>query len=180
MLGAFLLLMLSCWVFILVVIGYVLQFHYPVFFFQDRIGKDGRIFRMIKFRTLKTSPGTLQQRRFRWGDFLRATSLDELPQLIHVLKGDMSFVGPRPLPVAYLALFSETQFKRHQVRPGITGWAQVNGRNSVSWKQKFDLDLYYIHHISFRFDMKIFIKTILLILSFKKDRSLLEEEFKGN
>ena len=124
--------------------------------------------------------GTHQQRRFLLGDILRYLSLDELPQVWNVLKGDMSFIGPRPLPTEYLSLFSQEQQMRHTIKPGITGWAQVNGRHSISWQQKFELDNYYLAHLSFGLDLTIFYKTIVLLLSFNKDQSLAEEKFKGN
>ena len=151
------------------------------FFIQRRVGLHEQTFEIIKFRTLTTdASGSLQNRRFWWGDFLRFTNLDELPQLYNILKGDMSFVGPRPLPVEYLPLYSETQRIRHTVRPGITGWAQVNGRHQISWANKFELDVIYARNISFLMDLRIVIKTIVLILSFRKDYSLHEKRFTGN
>lgn len=135
---------------------------------------------MWKFRTLSVDENKdLQQRRFILGDVLRKTSLDELPQLWNVLNGEMSLVGPRPLPVEYDQLFSEEQRKRLEVKPGITGWAQVHGRHSISWKEKLDLDNWYVKNISFIIDMQILYKTVVLLLSFKKDRSLEEEKFTG-
>jgi lipopolysaccharide/colanic/teichoic acid biosynthesis glycosyltransferase len=122
----------------------------------------------------------LLERRFALGSFLRWSNLDELPQLYNILKGDMSFIGPRPLPIEYLPLYSEEQRQRHLVRPGITGWAQVNGRHSIAWQQKFSYDLYYVHHLSLALDLRILIKTIVLILSLRRDVSLEEEKFKGN
>jgi lipopolysaccharide/colanic/teichoic acid biosynthesis glycosyltransferase len=119
-------------------------------------------------------------RRFWLGDLLRFFSLDELPQIWNVLKGDMSFIGPRPLPIAYLPLMSDEQRVRHQVLPGITGWTQVNGRHSISWQEKFELDRFYVHNISAMLDLCIFFKTIVLLLSFQKDHSLEEDKFKGN
>src|SRR5205085_2704018 len=112
--------------------------------------------------------------------FMRYTSRDELPQLINILKGEMSLVGPRPLPVAYLVRFNETQRRRHLVMPGITGLAQVNGRNSITWEEKFDFDLYYVNNLSIVLDITIILKTIVLLLSFRKDSSLQEKEFTGN
>jgi undecaprenyl phosphate N,N'-diacetylbacillosamine 1-phosphate transferase len=126
---------------------------------------------------MRTSP--LDKRRFAWGNFLRQSNLDELPQLWNVLKGEMSFIGPRPLPVEYSTLFSVEQNQRHKVRPGITGWAQVCGKNSISWQEKFELDLYYVNNISFLLDLKILLKTFILVLSFKKDTSLHEKKFTG-
>jgi len=122
----------------------------------------------------------LLERKFPLGNFLRSTSLDELPQLIHVLRGEMSLIGPRPLPLEYLPLFSKEQSLRHSVKPGITGLAQVSGRNSLSWEEKFKLDILYVRTVSFMLDMKITLKTIILLLSFKKDHSLSEQKFSGN
>ena len=136
------------------------------FFFQDRPGKDERIFNIIKFKTMndrKNVNGELlpdADRLTAVGSFVRKTSLDEIPQLINVLKGDMSLIGPRPLRTFYLPLYNEEQKRRHHVRPGITGWAQVNGRNAISWQRKFELDVYYVDHVSFLFDLKIFFLTI--------------------
>jgi lipopolysaccharide/colanic/teichoic acid biosynthesis glycosyltransferase len=169
--------LLSSWLFLLLILVYLLTFNTPVFFIQQRIGKDNTMFSMIKFRTLKESMEG--DRRFFLGTVLRFLSLDELPQLVNVLKGDMSIIGPRPLPVEYLPLFSEEQKKRHTIRPGITGWAQVNGRNSVSWEEKFKFDLEYVQNVSFRLELKIAFKTMLLLLAFRKDTSLLEKKFTG-
>lgn len=136
------------------------------FFFQDRPGLHGKIFRLIKFKTMtdeKDENGNLlpeAQRLTKAGRFIRSTSIDELPQLFNILKGDMSLVGPRPLLVKYLPLYSEEQSRRHEVRPGITGWAQVNGRNSISWTEKFRLDVWYVDHCSLTLDMKIIFRTI--------------------
>jgi len=136
------------------------------FFLQKRPGLNERIFTLIKMRTMtntRDSEGNLlpdKDRITRWGKFLRETSLDEIPQLINVLKGDMSLVGPRPLLPEYLPLYSDFHKRRHQVRPGITGWAQINGRNSISWQQKFDLDVWYVEHVCFRVDMKIVLQTL--------------------
>lgn len=136
---------------------------------------------MLKFRTLSTDEKKpLHERRFLMGNFLRKTNLDELPQLWNVLKGEMSLIGPRPLPVEYTSLLSEEQSKRYEVKPGITGWAQVNDRHSISWQKKFELDNDYIRNVSFGFDLLILLKTIVLLLSFRKDNSLVEEKFKGN
>ena len=137
-----------------------------VFFLQDRPGKNSKVFRVIKFKTMSdeyTSDYKLlsdSERITIIGKFLRLTSIDELPQLINVLKGDMALIGPRPLLPKYLSLYSSEQFRRHEVRPGITGWAQVNGRNNISWKKKFELDVWYVDHMSFLLDMKIFFLTI--------------------
>ena len=142
----------------------------PVFFTQTRLGKEGKEFKMIKFRTMKDSLdkfGQLlpdEQRLTKFGKILRSTSLDELPELINVLKGDMTLVGPRPLLVEYKELYSERQFRRHEVYPGITGWAQINGRNAISWNERFELDVWYVDNISFLLDMKILVMTILKVI----------------
>lgn len=136
------------------------------FFFQPRAGYKGRIFRIIKFKTMndrKDANGELlpdADRLTAIGRFVRKTSLDELPQLLNVIKGDMSIVGPRPLLVEYLPLYNAMQARRHNVNPGITGWAQVNGRNAISWTQKFEYDVYYVEHISFAFDIRIIWRTL--------------------
>lgn len=136
------------------------------FFFQPRAGFKGRIFRIIKFKTMndrKDANGELlpdADRLTAIGRFVRKTSLDELPQLLNVIRGDMSIVGPRPLLVEYLPLYNATQARRHDVKPGITGWAQVNGRNAISWTLKFEYDVYYVEHISFAFDVRIIWRTL--------------------
>ena len=136
------------------------------FFFQERPGKDEKIFKVIKFKTMtdeRDATGNLlpdAERLTKIGRFVRSTSIDELPQLINVLKGDMALIGPRPLLVQYLPLYSEEQARRHDVRPGITGWAQVNGRNAISWTKKFELDVWYVDHCSFLLDLKIILLTI--------------------
>ena len=138
----------------------------PILFTQNRPGLNGDIFKMMKFRTMldgKDKQGNLlpdDERMTRFGMFLRSTSLDELPGLFNVLKGDMSLVGPRPLLVQYLPLYNAEQRKRHNVRPGITGWAQVNGRNAISWEQKFELDVWYVENQSFWLDIKILLLTV--------------------
>lgn len=163
-----------------IIIGYVILFEFPILYKSVRIGKKGKQFSMYKFRTLAVDENLmLEKRKFGWGNFLRLTNLDELPQLWNVLKGEMSLVGPRPLPIEYASLFSEDQKKRHTVLPGITGWAQVSGKNDISWKQKFELDLFYVNHLSFKLDVKILVKTIVLLITFKKDTSLSEEKFTG-
>jgi len=144
-----------------------------VFFTQLRPGYKGKVFKVIKFKTMnehKTSDGTLLpdvQRITKLGGLIRKLSLDEYPQLFNVLKGDMSIVGPRPLLVQYLPLYSKEQFRRHDVRPGITGWAQCNGRNNLTWKKKFELDVWYVDNVSFKLDCKIVIKTIMKVLKSK-------------
>ena len=140
------------------------------FFFQLRPGKNGKIFKIVKFKTMndkKDATGVLlsdSERLTKIGSFVRKTSLDELPQLLNVVKGDMSLIGPRPLLTQYMHLYSDFQNRRHEVRPGITGWAQVNGRNAISWDKKFEFDVWYVEHISFALDLKIFFKTILKVI----------------
>lgn len=144
------------------------------FFFQERPGKDGKIFRVIKFKTMtdeRDSKGDLLPdvvRLTKVGKLVRSTSLDELPQLINVLKGDMALIGPRPLLIQYLPLYNKEQARRHEVRPGITGWAQVNGRNAISWARKFELDVWYVDNISFVIDLKVIVLTIKKVL-FRED-----------
>jgi len=132
----------------------------PVFFAQTRAGLHGRPFRIIKFRSMRTGTGTDAERLGRFGRFLRATSLDELPELFLVLAGKMSLVGPRPLPVRYLPRYTPEQMRRHEVRPGITGWAQVHGRNALEWEARFAHDVWYVDHRSLLLDIKILILTI--------------------
>ncbi|MDO4924970.1 MAG: sugar transferase [Turicibacter sp.] len=142
----------------------------PILFRQQRVGLDGEIFEMVKFRTMKDAtdpqgnPLPDEYRLTSFGNFLRKSSLDELPELWNVLKGDMSLVGPRPLLVEYLPLYSKEQMKRHDVRPGITGYAQVNGRNNISWSKKFELDVYYVKHYSLGLDLKILWQTVAKVL----------------
>lgn len=153
-------------IFILVTIGLFFANQGKPFFFQIRPGKDEKLFRIVKFKTMhdKTdAEGNLlsdAERLTRIGRFVRKTSLDEIPQLLNVLKGDMSLIGPRPLLVEYLPLYNETQKRRHYVKPGITGWAQINGRNAISWEDKFTLDVYYVENQSFLLDLKIIFLTI--------------------
>lgn len=135
----------------------------PVLFRQDRAGQNGRVFRFCKFRTMREGPGEDAVRLTRLGRFLRATSLDELPQFFHVLAGTMALVGPRPLPVRYLPRYTPEEARRHEVRPGITGWAQVNGRNALSWEEKFRLDVWYVDHRSLALDAKILLFTFLQV-----------------
>ena len=136
------------------------------FFFQERPGKNGKLFKVIKLKTMtdeRDEHGSLlpdEKRLTKVGKFVRSTSMDELPQLINVLKGDMSLIGPRPLLPQYLPLYSKEQARRHEVRPGVTGWAQVNGRNAISWSKKFELDIWYVDHCSFLLDLKIILLTI--------------------
>lgn len=145
-----------------------------VFFTQDRTGKNAKIFKAIKFKTMtdeRDAEGNLLpdvNRLTKIGKIVRSLSIDELPQLINVLKGDMALVGPRPLLPKYLPLYSKEQFRRHEVRPGITGWAQVNGRNNISWTKKFELDVWYVDHCSFWLDVKIILLTVKKVL-FRED-----------
>ena len=160
----------------------------PILFRQQRPGFHGKIFEIIKFRTmnnLRNKEGELlsdKERLYGVGEWIRRLSLDELPQLFNVLKGEMSFVGPRPLLVEYLELYNDEQKKRHNVKPGITGWAQVNGRNAISWEQKFNYDVWYVDHQSFLLDMKILWLTILKVVQrsdISSDSSVTMEKFKG-
>lgn len=143
------------------------------FFLQERPGKDARIFKVIKFKTMtdeRNADGKLlpdAQRLTRVGRIVRSLSIDELPQLVNILKGDMSFIGPRPLLVKYLPLYSREQMRRHEVRPGISGWAQVNGRNTITFTRQFEYDVYYVDHLTFWMDAKIFFMTILKV--FKRE-----------
>lgn len=159
------------------------------FFVQERPGKDERLFKVIKFKTMtdeRDSDGNLlpdADRLTRIGKFVRSTSLDEIPQLLNVIKGDMSLIGPRPLLVQYLPLYDEKQRRRHEVRPGMTGWAQVNGRNAISWQEKFEHDVWYVDHLSLSLDIKILLKTIEKV--FKREginsgTHVTMEEFNGN
>lgn len=159
------------------------------FFFQERPGKDAKIFKVIKFKTMtdeRDTEGNLlpdAQRLTKVGKFVRSTSIDELPQLINVLKGDMALIGPRPLLVKYLPLYSPEQARRHEVRPGITGWAQCNGRNAISWSKKFELDVWYVDHCSFILDLKIIfltIKKVLIREGITSSTSATMEAFTGN
>lgn len=149
-----------------VLIGLLFANQGKPFFFQKRPGKNGKIFKIIKFKTMndkKDKDGNLlsdAERLTAIGKFIRKTSLDEIPQLLNVVIGDMSLIGPRPLLVQYLSIYNEEQTRRHEVRPGITGWAQVNGRNAISWKKKFELDVWYVDHVSFLLDLKIIFLTI--------------------
>ena len=158
-------------------------------FFQERPGKDEKIFKVIKFKTMtdeRDASGKLlpdAKRLTKVGRFVRSTSLDEIPQLINVIKGDMSLIGPRPLLVQYLPLYNENQKRRHEVRPGITGWAQVNGRNAISWDQKFEYDIWYVDNISFSLDIKVLFRTIQKVFKregINSDTSSTMEPFKGN
>lgn len=176
-------------VYIIVAILVRVKLGSPVIFIQERPGKDEKIFKMYKFRSMTSETdkeGNLLPDEIRltsFGQKLRSTSLDELPELFNILKGDMSIIGPRPLLVKYLPLYSDFQRHRHDVRPGLTGWAQVNGRNAISWEDKFRLDVEYTGKCSFFMDLKVFFKTISSVLKkegISSDTSATMEEFKGN
>jgi lipopolysaccharide/colanic/teichoic acid biosynthesis glycosyltransferase len=161
----------------------------PIFFSQLRPGKNEKIFKLFKFRTMteqRNAKGELlpdADRITRLGGFLRNTSLDELPQFINIIKGNLSLVGPRPLLIEYLPLYNDQQKKRHLVKPGITGWAQINGRNAISWEDKFKLDLYYVENLSFTLDVKIIFKTLIHVArgsGVYNDSGVTMEKFKGN
>lgn len=176
-------------IFIVVTLGLFFANQGKPYFFQIRPGKNGRLFKIIKFKTMndkKDSEGNLLSDDYRLtkiGAFVRKTSLDEIPQLLNVLKGDMSLIGPRPLLPEYLPLYNESQSRRHEVKPGITGWAQVNGRNAISWKQKFEYDVWYVKNISFVLDCKIVFLTIKKVIKregITAENSVSAEAFKGN
>ena len=176
-------------IFLLVALTVRFKLGSPVFFKQRRPGLNKQIFNMIKFRsmTMKSdASGFLLSdsiRLTRFGEFLRSTSLDELPSFWTVLKGEMSLVGPRPLLVEYLPLYSEKQSRRHEVKPGITGWAQVNGRNAINWDEKFDLDIWYVDNQSILLDIKILYMTVKKVITrseINQDRQTTMEKFKGN
>lgn len=176
-------------IFVIVTVGLCISNNGKPFFFQPRPGKNGRIFNIVKFKTMndkKDAQGNLlsdAERLTPIGAFVRKTSLDEIPQLINVLKGDMSLIGPRPLLVQYLPLYDDFQKRRHEVRPGITGWAQVNGRNAISWDQKFKYDVWYVDHVSFLLDLKIFfltIKKVFVSEGISADGQATVDVFKGN
>ena len=159
------------------------------FFLQERPGKNNKIFKVIKFKTMtdkRDADGNLlpdELRLTKVGRFVRSTSIDELPQLINVLKGDMALIGPRPLLVQYLPLYSKEQARRHEVRPGITGWAQCHGRNAISWSKKFELDVWYVDHCSFLLDLKIIFLTVKKVLvreGISSETSVTMEPFTGN
>jgi lipopolysaccharide/colanic/teichoic acid biosynthesis glycosyltransferase len=176
-------------VLLVVSLAVLVSMGWPVFFVQERVGKDDRIFSLIKFRTMKkakadfVSPEDDAARLTKAGQVIRSLSLDELPQLINVLKGDMSIVGPRPLLVRYLPRYSEFQRRRHEVVPGITGWAQINGRNRLTWEERFEHDVWYVDNRSFYLDFKIIMLTVLNVVM-RKDVSSEEHvtmsEFMGS
>ncbi len=173
---------------ILTILGAVRMKGNP-FFTQDRPGKNEKIFKLIKFRTMtneKDQDGNLlpdEDRLIPYGKFLRSTSLDELPELFNILKGDMALVGPRPLLVRYLPRYNTEQHRRHEVRPGLTGYAQAHGRNALSWEEKFKMDVWYVDHVSFKVDIGIFFATLKSVLKHEgisSDTSVTMEEFMGN
>lgn len=173
--------------FLITTILIALEFKAAPIFIQKRIGFNNSFFRIYKFKTMRPiSKSDISEhdtsRITRLGKVLRNLSIDELPQLVNILMGDMSFVGPRPLLIEYLPLYSKEQLKRHNVIPGITGWSQVNGRNSISWKEKFELDIWYVNNQSFFLDFKIIIKTFLVVISrngVSSSKSIIMEPFNG-
>ena len=176
-------------IFLTISILVLLKMGTPIFFIQSRPGLNGKTFKMYKFRTMTNKcdkNGKLLEDKDRlsnFGSFLRSTSLDELPTLWNVLCGNMSLVGPRPLLIEYLPLYSKNQARRHDVRPGITGWAQVNGRNAISWNEKFELDTWYVENQSFVLDMKIILLTLKKVIKrdgISHDNHVTMEKFKGN
>lgn len=176
------------WLFLILAIFIRIKLGSPILFRQPRPGKNGEIFNMIKFRTMtneKNDKGELlsdEERLTKFGKWLRETSLDELPEFFLILQGKLSLVGPRPLRVSYLPLYNEHQMRRHDVKPGLTGYAQVNGRNNISWEDRFDLDVWYVDHISFVTDMKILFKTVEIVLKregIHSETSVTMEDFTG-
>lgn len=176
-------------IFILVTIGLFFANNGKPFFFQTRPGKNEKLFKIIKFKTMndkKDAHGTLlsdEHRLTKIGSFVRKTSLDEIPQLLNVLKGDMSIIGPRPLLVSYLPLYSDYQKQRHNIRPGITGWAQINGRNAISWEQKFEYDVWYVTNCSFFLDVRILfltVKKVFIKEGISQEGQATMEVFKGS
>ena len=187
---ALLALIVFCWLYAIVALLVRIKLGSPVLFKQERPGKNGKFFYLYKFRTMTDETdknGNLlpdEDRLLGFGKWLRSNSLDELPEAINILKGDMSVVGPRPLLVRYLPLYNERQRHRHDVRPGLSGWAQVNGRNTVSWEDKFDYDVYYANHVTFRLDVKIVWKSEVQAFikheGITSETSATMEEFTGN
>lgn len=179
------------WLYIILAILVRVKLGSPVLFTQERPGKDEKIFKMYKFRTMtdeRDENGDLlpdMQRLTKFGRFLRNTSLDELPEAFNIIKGDMSVIGPRPLLVKYLPLYNERQHRRHEVRPGMSGYAQAHGRNSASWEEKFEMDVQYVDHITFLGDMKLIVDTVLAVVKHEgidttTTKTVTMEEFKGS
>lgn len=177
------------WLYVIVAVLVRIKLGSPVLFKQERPGKDEKIFELYKFRTMtdaKDKNGDLlpdEIRLTKFGKFLRATSLDELPEAFNILKGDMSVIGPRPLLVRYLPRYSAEQHRRHEVKPGLSGYAQAHGRNAVSWEEKFQMDVWYVDHISFLTDIKIILDTVRSVVrreGISSETSVTMEEFKGN
>ena len=175
--------------YLLIILLILVQLNFPILFKQPRPGLNGKVFNICKFRTMTNvfdKDGILlsdEVRLTRFGKFLRSTSLDELPSLWNVLKGDMSLVGPRPLLLEYLPLYSNKQARRHEVKPGVTGWAQVNGRNTITWSEKFDLDVWYVDHHSIWLDIKILwltVKKVIVRSDINQDGQATMKKFKGN
>lgn len=178
------------WLYLLLAILVRIKLGKPVLFVQERPGKNGKIFKLCKFRTMtdeKDENGKLlpdMARLTKFGKFLRNSSLDELPEVINILRGEMSIIGPRPLLIKYLPLYNEKQSRRHEVRPGMSGYAQTHGRNATSWEERFDMDVYYVDHITFLGDIKIIIDTVLSVLKREgidssETSTVTMEEFKG-
>ncbi len=188
-LGSLMGLILLSPVFIVTAILVYIKLGSPIFFVQERVGKDNKVFKMIKFRSMKNDKNKYgeylsdEERLTPFGEKLRSLSIDELPELINVLKGDMSLVGPRPLLVDYLELYSDEQIRRHEMRPGITGLAQVNGRNSISWGERFKLDVYYIDTYNLFLDIKILFMTVYKVVKrdgISQEGNATMESFTGN
>lgn len=188
-LGSFIGLIILSPVFTVTAILVYIKLGSPIFFIQERVGKDNKIFKMIKFRSMKNNKNKYghylsdEERLTSFGKKLRSLSIDELPELINVLKGDMSLVGPRPLLVDYLELYSDEQIRRHEMRPGITGLAQVNGRNSISWGERFDLDVSYIDTYNLFLDIKILFMTVYKVIKrdgISQEGNATMESFTGN
>lgn len=187
---ALLMLLFASPLMLIATIGIKAQNDGPVLFKQKRPGKNGKIFTVYKFRTMSTQLRGKDGRKLsdmermtRIGSFLRKTSIDELPQLVNIVKGEMSFIGPRPLLTEYLELYSTKQMRRHEVLPGISGWAQVNGRNTLTWDEKFEYDVYYVEHYGFKMDIKIFLMTIANVIrqdGINSSSADTMEKFKGN
>ncbi len=182
-LSSLLLVFLLLPLFLLLAILIIINLGKPVFFTQARVGKSGNIFNIIKFKSMLDSSDSItdfvsdKKRMTKFGKWLRSSSLDEVPQLINILKGEMSFVGPRPWPAKYFNVYSKEQFRRHNAQPGVTGWAQINGRNSISWCDKIKMDLYYIDNQSLALDCKILIRTVPVFI--KRGGIEIQEEFTG-